>query len=284
MADEEAAALRAQIAALSGAIDQRRSGPSNHVMGMGRAHERGRGRGARGRTAPRPSRNRSLVLPAEKEGNGPLPSSLLASSASSSEGREASPNQVSGSWVKRKTTHNMSLVSTSAFERAESSRLATFNTSESIGKERRQPQTDLRRGVNEIQDKTNLTSGRKPKPKPAVRRGDNMGEVIIDGVTFEFDKTGARLVKKSEPRAPPLDSREAIETSQPASAEAKIGLAQSITPSRTSVNGQTFVRTKKGNLVSAELLERRTREQGNAEKLRRLNSLSTHLASVQQAR
>lgn len=122
----------------------------------------------------------------------------------------------------------------------------------------------------------------KPKPKPAIRRGDNMGEVIIDGVTFEFDETGTKLVKKAaRPRSPsPVPSHMAPSNSDVAKADDR----QPSTPLKTSVNGQAFVRTKRGNLISVELLAKRKEEKQNAQKLKRLDSIGRQLASVQRAR
>ena len=65
----------------------------------------------------------------------------------------------------------------------------------------------------------------------SVRRGERMGEVLVDGVTFVFDDSGTKLVKKS--------------------------LAGESTPLHTSVNGEQYVRTKRGNLISRALIEQR---------------------------
>lgn len=74
-----------------------------------------------------------------------------------------------------------------------------------------------------------------------VRRGDSMGEVIVDGVKFVFDESGTKLVKKSL-------------------AEAQ-GAAS--TPLHTSINGEAYIRTKNGNLISQSLVrERRARAKG----------------------
>lgn len=67
----------------------------------------------------------------------------------------------------------------------------------------------------------------------SVRRGDRMGEVLVDGVTFVFDESGTKLVKKSVAGAPEA------------------------TPLHTSVNGHAYVRTKRGNLIARELVAQR---------------------------
>ena len=68
-----------------------------------------------------------------------------------------------------------------------------------------------------------------------------MGEVIVDGVKFVFDESGTKLVKKSL-------------------AEAQ-GAAS--TPLHTSINGEAYIRTKNGNLISQSLVrERRARAKG----------------------
>lgn len=110
---EEQAALLAQIKALSDAIDQRKSSSS---LSSHRGDNRGGYRGKERRIAAiapppsnaRSSRHRTLVLSNTASSNGGNPAS------------ESSPlpAAVNGdSWVKRKSTHNMSLVSKIAFEK-----------------------------------------------------------------------------------------------------------------------------------------------------------------------
>ncbi|WFD05551.1 hypothetical protein MVES1_000881 [Malassezia vespertilionis] len=73
----------------------------------------------------------------------------------------------------------------------------------------------------------------------SVRRGD-MGEVVVDGVTFVFDETGTKLVKKGSADAPQISTAQT-----------------STTPLQTSVHGEDYVRTKRGNLINKKLVVER---------------------------
>lgn len=112
MADEQAALL-AQIRALSGAIDQQKSSRGRRGSGVYRGG--GRGRGA----ATALSRHRTLILAgtnapdAAASESGTLPE-VTDSQMGVEEGRAVSSEE---GWVKRKSTHNMSMVSTSAFKK-----------------------------------------------------------------------------------------------------------------------------------------------------------------------
>lgn len=112
-----------------------------------------------------------------------------------------------------------------------------------------------------------------------------MGEVIIDGVVFVFDETGTKLVKKPH---------DANDSSAPSSAELASGASSSKhtdvatspskAPLRTSINGQSFVRTKRGNLISAELLEQRRAQKQNATKLKRLAKMGQQIGQTEKIR
>ena len=111
MADEQAALL-AQIKALSGAIDQRKAnGPYSNRGGYA---QRGRGSSS---IAGNSSRHRSLVLSGAQQNKQPTPDeagSSLAKVPSAGAGASGSDQDA---WVKRKSTHNMSLVSKTAFDK-----------------------------------------------------------------------------------------------------------------------------------------------------------------------
>jgi hypothetical protein len=100
-----------------------------------------------------------------------------------------------------------------------------------------------------------------------------MGEVIVDGVTFVFDASGTKLVKAA---SRPADEAEASSSSAPP--------ASPNTPLRTNVNGQKFVRTKTGNLISAELLAKRKEARERKGKMKRLEGLTRDVAERQALR
>jgi hypothetical protein len=92
-----------------------------------------------------------------------------------------------------------------------------------------------------------------------------MGQVIVDGVVFEFDESGTKLIKKDP---------------QPTS-DAPSSPVKADTPLRTSVDGEKYVRTKTGNLISQSLLEKR-REARN--KLKRLEEMGKDIGDRQKMR
>lgn len=104
-----------------------------------------------------------------------------------------------------------------------------------------------------------------------------MGEVIIDGVVFVFDETGTKLVKKGsvpgEASAAPAAASSSSSSSSPSKA-----------PLRTSVNGQSFIRTKRGNLISAELHQQRKAQKESTAKMRRLAAMGDQIASNEKTR
>lgn len=107
-----------------------------------------------------------------------------------------------------------------------------------------------------------------------------MGEVIIDGVTFEFDESGTKLVKKRA--ATSADGESSTQGDDDVSGEASTEAPSSTaTPLRTSINGHNFVRTKTGNLISKEILDRRRENKLNAAKLKRLDAIGKEIASRQ---
>ncbi|CAO1637368.1 unnamed protein product [Parajaminaea phylloscopi] len=289
MTAEEDAALMAEIAKLSGQIDQFKSKPRPPPQApRGRGAWRGRGSWsghaslAPASTAPyhptRASRHRSLVF------NSSDPSASTASNGAASGARPESSAQGAAAahgsdahihpqgWVRRKTTHNMSLVSADAFEKTEPARIAAFQATQAA--------------------KEAAKTAPKPRAKPkassaSVRRGDNMGEVIIDGVVFAFDETGTKLVKKAQDPSnsddhtagPGSGSAPSSSTDPEAADHARVKA-----PLRTSVNGQAFIRTKRGNLISAEFLEQRRAQKANSIKLKKLSKMGQQIGDRERLR
>lgn len=113
---DEDAALMAEIARLTGQIDQHNSsaGPAYPHGGYEFQTRGGRGRGrgrGRGNATQLPSRHRTLVLNSNQKG-------AEAEANGSSTQQQTQDQQQQHSWVRRKTTHNMSLVSSDAFEKS----------------------------------------------------------------------------------------------------------------------------------------------------------------------
>ncbi|WFD44553.1 hypothetical protein MPSI1_003221 [Malassezia psittaci] len=98
--------------------------------------------------------------------------------------------------------------------------------------------------------------------KDNVRRGDRMGEVLVDGVVFVFDASGTKLVKKSSLASSNEhqndDSQEGNTMDEPAKMQSFASSSlQSNTPLHASVNGTKYIRTKNGNLINQELVTAR---------------------------
>ncbi|WFD00491.1 hypothetical protein MYAM1_003240 [Malassezia yamatoensis] len=98
--------------------------------------------------------------------------------------------------------------------------------------------------------------------KDNVRRGDQMGEVLVDGVVFVFDASGTKLVKKSSLASrnehQDAESQKAKRMNEPAEMQLFASSSpQSNTPLHASVNGTKYIRTKNGNLINQELVTAR---------------------------
>ena len=114
----------------------------------------------------------------------------------------------------------------------------------------RTPQTFANRSlvVSKPETSTNASSGPIASTSSSTQTPK---EVTIDGVIFVSDAAGRKLVRKavaasSDPSTPAAPS-----------------------PARASISGQTFVRTKSGNLVAQSLVQKRA----NADKVKRINSM-----------
>lgn len=106
-----------------------------------------------------------------------------------------------------------------------------------------------------------------------------MGEVIIDGVIFVFDPSGTKLVKKEV-----QPSRETAAQPSTSSSTTPSDASPTKAPLRTSVNGQAFVRTKTGNLISADLLEKRRSQKENSAKLKKLEKMGRQVGEREKIR
>ncbi|GAK67264.1 CCCH zinc finger protein [Moesziomyces antarcticus] len=277
--------LKAEIAKLSGAIQSHKQNNQYHqpYVPRGRGYfsagpsyrgsygaprggsipGRGRGRGA----AVIPPRNRTLIL--NESASKPSTSAVSTSTPTEAPPAPAAPTDSGAAsstdaWIKRKSTHNMSLVSASTFQRTEPARLAALEAT-------RKAKAEARSAASQ----TKLGRPKAAKPSASVRRGDNMGEVVIDGVVFEFDPSGTKLVKKAAQPSASSDDQ--------ASASAAAGSStpsSSAVPLKMSINGQEYIRTKRGNLISAELLAKR-RVQA---KMGRLDKMVGQISAMQATR
>jgi len=107
-----------------------------------------------------------------------------------------------------------------------------------------------------------------------------MGQIIIDGVVFEFDGTGEKMIKIGPvPQEPEADDG----SQDVGSSRAPVSGSQS-TPLNASVDGQQYVRTKNGNLISAELLAQRRAQKEASIKKDKLAHMGRSIGDRQRAR
>lgn len=114
-----------------------------------------------------------------------------------------------------------------------------------------------------------------PEPKkPPISLVKQGNVIIINGVTFVSDASGRKLVRK--------DSNNQLDTKGKGRAiDDSNNNANMSTPSKTSIDGQAYVRTKSGNLISTAVLKKR---QEMAAKKKRINELVAVAKNVQKAR
>ncbi|SYW76089.1 uncharacterized protein UBRO2_01160 [Ustilago bromivora] len=236
---------------------------------------RGRGRG----TAIIPPRNRTLVFndlkakAASDAASGAATSGDAAGDVSKIVGTNTSTSAPTDGWVKRKTTHNMSLVSASTFQRTEPARLAALEATRKAKAEAKVASSSSAHGKK-------AAPGKPTKPS-SVRRGDNMGEVVIDGVVFEFDPSGTKLVKKA---LQPSSSSDIAHGNIPSTSTTSNPSSSAVVPLKTSINGQDYIRTKRGNLISADLLAKRRAQREAQAKMGRLDEMVGQISAIQATR
>jgi hypothetical protein len=118
----------------------------------------------------------------------------------------------------------------------------------------------------------------EPKKPPISFAKSTNGELTINGVTFIADRTGRKLVRK-ESESSSTNAIAAVDVKGKGKAISDDSSAS--TPSKTSINGQAYVRTKSGNLISTAVLKKR---QELAAKKKRISDLVGIARTVQKAR
>ncbi|GAA5999074.1 uncharacterized protein JCM10292_003307 [Rhodotorula paludigena] len=232
--DDDAAVL-AEIARLTSAIEQRKAGtytPPPYTSARGRG-SRGRGRGGRGASFA-PHRNATWVAPGRSGASTPAAADESNPNPATSSSRPVTPAVVPPP-PGPKGYRNQTLVLNKPANTDAAAEQSTSTASSTIASGRTTPI-----GTQ--------TAAETPKPAPTVPPPAQR-EVVIDGVVFVADTRGNKLVRK--PDAAPSDSvASAASTATPSSPSLS-------TPRRTSHLGTTYIRTKSGNLVSLAFARRR---------------------------
>lgn len=133
----------------------------------------------------------------------------------------------------------------------------------------KQEEEDVDMEDGEIDESTLPPPEPKKPPISLIKQGN---EIIINGVTFVSDSSGRKLVRK--------DSSSRLDIKGKGKALLDDNNTTS-TPSKTSIDGQAYVRTKSGNLISTAVLKKR---QEMAAKKKRINDLVAVAKNVQKAR
>lgn len=110
------------------------------------------------------------------------------------------------------------------------------------------------------------------EPRRERAQHGNRGEVVVDGVPFVFDESGTRLVKKST-----LEKRPEGQPPVPSATP-----PQALVPRQASINGEEYVRTKNGNLVSKALVLQRRAMKANQARSARLAKLGHEIGKAHQ--
>ena len=210
---------------------------------------------------PVPSRHLSLVNrnTVDTSPSSPASSQAAAPSSSSSTSASSTPSPTSGQqWIQSKGK-NMSLMNPATFKKTMDAKEKSIRTSKEAKQKlraaRAQQAANLRKGVVTVggQQYTKSRDGRK-----LVMRDSTKDNIIINGVSFQMDPKGNKLVRKG--------ALKADASSLPPAVGAAVGTAglgsltstaatPSVTPKQFAVDGVVYVRTTNGNLVRATLVK-----------------------------
>ncbi|KAG0225712.1 hypothetical protein BGW41_004587 [Actinomortierella wolfii] len=289
MSDKE---LLAQIAQLAGAINKHNMNMSAATNGYGYTpgsvrggYSVARGRGGpltsfrgRGRGGSRPSRHLTLNVKANNSAGTPTSTSTTTMPPQApintvvGPGSTVSVDMATGQqWVQSKGK-NMSLMTAEKYKTtmvAKQKSILSMKRAKLKAKQARAKRMhDLRKGIVTIGDTSYAKSadGRK-----LVINKQRSGSIVIDGIEFEMDARGNKLVRKDL-----VNNNKSV--GLPASlASTTVGTSHPTpvmsTPKALSMDGVKYVRTTSGNLVRAslvrsQLLKKQARQKELAERRR----------------
>ncbi|KAF8975806.1 hypothetical protein BGZ46_008837 [Entomortierella lignicola] len=171
-------------------------------------------------------------------------------------------------WIQSKGK-NMSMMNPASYKKTMEAKLKSIRSSKEKKLKLRQAQaklaSDRRKGIVTVGGKQYSKSrdGRK-----LVMRNSSQDNIVINGVTFEMDPRGNKLVRKSKEGVEPSTiEKSAVTTPMTGNTKA--------TPKQFSMGGVVYVRTRNGNLVRAtlvqkQLLEKRASQEALKAKQKRL--------------
>ncbi|KAF9990423.1 hypothetical protein BGZ75_001905 [Mortierella antarctica] len=210
---------------------------------------------------PVPSRHLSLVNRNTVDTSTSITASsqVVAPSSSSPTSASSTPSPTSGQqWIQSKGK-NMSLMNPATFKKTMDAKEKSIRTSKEAKQKlrvaRAQQAANLRKGVVTVggQQYTKSRDGRK-----LVMRDSTKDNIVINGVSFQMDPKGNKLVRKGASRADASSRPPAVGApvgaGGPAGAVSKAAMP-SATPKQFAVDGVVYVRTTNGNLVRATLVK-----------------------------
>ena len=124
--------------------------------------------------------------------------------------------------------------------------------------------------------KNDLKKSRKKHKHSSTQVISNNGkrQIIIDGVAFEFDQTGSKLLKVPKKELSTIST-----TTIPSNVNNNVNH----TPKTFNINGENYVRTKSGNLVRNIFVKKRQNDEMKA-KNERLDKMTSMIGAIQKAR
>ncbi|KAF9203999.1 hypothetical protein BGZ49_005798 [Haplosporangium sp. Z 27] len=156
-------------------------------------------------------------------------------------------------WIQSKGK-NMSMMNPASYKKTMEAKLKSIRSSKEKKLKLRQAQaklaSDRRKGIVTVGGKQYSKSrdGRK-----LVMRNSSQDNIVINGVTFEMDPRGNKLVRKSKEGVEPSTiEKSAVTTPMTGNTKA--------TPKQFSMGGVVYVRTRNGNLVRATLVQKQLLE------------------------
>ncbi|KAG0375725.1 hypothetical protein BGX24_008731 [Mortierella sp. AD032] len=202
---------------------------------------------------PAPSRHLTLVNknPTNiSSTSGPLPSPASSPPKTNNTLSPAAPAQ---QWIQSKGK-NMSLMNASTFKKTMVAKEKSIRTAKEMKLKLMQVKAkraqDLRRGIVTMggNEYSKSADGRK-----LIMRDTSQDNIVINGVQFQMDPRGNKLVRKAATTATAAGRAASMATALKLNSSPK---TESVaTPKQLSVNGIVYVRTRSGNLVRATLVQ-----------------------------
>ncbi|EOR04780.1 Zinc finger CCCH domain-containing protein 3 [Wallemia ichthyophaga EXF-994] len=204
----------------------------------------------------KPSLSYSHTSSSHRFNHKPRPPRHMNMSLTNTNTNPADPSQPP-SWISRKSA-NMSLVSSNSLEKSKS--LYATKQSQKAAK---------KAGKRSKLAKTS-------KQHQSITK-DGRRHIIIDNVPFQFDDSGAKLVKVNK------DDLLSFDDDPSHNPRENLVETASNTPKKMTIDGTNYVRTKSGNLVRDVFAKRRSDDLIKA-KQQRLDKMTSMLGTVQKSR